>query len=183
MKLEISAKKKFIATVAVSFLLVSGLLGIWWWLVTNIQKAEFRLEEIRIKIAQLGEERMGARTTQSLLNERNADIVRIENFFADSAQPIDFIESLEGLGRTTHNKVVLDFDQNKSTGEYLFFRLALEGTAHDLLAYVALLELFPYEVRVEEFNFKKIEGGVADVASALSIHKLNVVILVRARTP
>ena len=65
--------------------------------------------------------------------------------------------------------LLIDLDAQFSTEEFLAFRLTLDGANQGLLKYLSLLELLPYEVKINEITFQRSVSerpGVAGSGSA-----------------
>ena len=95
-------------------------------------------------------------------------------------QPIDFIETIESLASTTQNEILLGFDEKSPDPQYLLFRITLTGSESNLLKYFSLIELLPYEIRVDDINFQR---GAGEHTEKSATDQLILSIRVRADKP
>lgn len=147
-----------------------------------VNRADSSLAEVEVRIAALETERKQARGLDRIIEERGEDLNRIETFFVDRDHPLEFIERLESLAKTTGNLIALGVE-GTPTASYLTFRITLDGLEANVTNYLKLFELLPYEMRVEEFSLQKISGSSLSVSGSTksSDTRLTAVISVRTR--
>lgn len=161
--MKLNPTQKFIAAVALSVLGIGLSGGIFWRLSSAVRGGTEMLQKIESKIAALESERKNARSFEVLLEERSDQFARIRRFSPSREQPVEFIEGLEALARDTKNLISLDFDEGRSKkNTELIFRLTVEGDETSPRKFLKLLELLPYEIRMEDLVFQQIvAGGIA----------------------
>ena len=120
----------------------------------NLVKAE--IQEIKSGIASIEAENDAIRNFQMIRSSHAADIKRIRAFFIEKDQPLDFIETIESLGRSTHTKLTLDAlpTTNKTTS--LTFRIVAEGNEKDVFRFLSLVELAPYQITIHSFAVNQV---------------------------
>ncbi len=183
--MSFSLGKRFIATIILA-VVCNILLGVlYWWLYIYVSGARMSLSKVKSDIASSGEDRKAVRAADLIFAERKDDLARIEKFFIDSKQPVDFIESLENLARATRNQITLSVDSGIREQRMLAFRLSLDGSKENLLRYLALLELLPYEIHVDEISLQRAEGFEAGAAVGQSgtspAHRLSLLFRVKTK--
>ncbi|QQG45575.1 MAG: hypothetical protein HYW89_01460 [Candidatus Sungiibacteriota bacterium] len=167
-------KKIIIYTSVVVFLAV-GFLLFFLWLGNSVREASENIKKTKAGIVLLEEERKSARVSTKFLEDRVKDFSRIEAFTVDRERPVAFIEFLEGMAKKTNNLMALDFDEIKSKGKALFFRVTIDGSESSTRQYLRLLELAPFEIRPEELIFQKL--GRETTASSKTIGPASRIIL------
>lgn len=180
--------KKFvlISFVALSCLLI--LISGYIYFVYIIISAAGDLRGLRYKIVELEGDRTRARLMKQVLETREHDFGRVSNFLVQREQPIDFIEFLDEIKRQTTSSVAVEVGDPKEDSAMLTFRLVVEGKQKNIEKYISLLELMPYEIRVEEIQFQKVSAGEnlaaarIKTAGGLPDSRLNVVIKVKTRS-
>jgi hypothetical protein len=179
---RLTAFQKLIATSIFTLLLVVLLGSMFWMLSSRVQGFSERLSEIEAKISSLEEERRRARALELVFEDRKLPLKRLESLLIPADKPVEFIESLEELARSTGNELSLDLASGASRKGVLSFRITVEGTAESSSRYLELLELMPYEIVVEELSLQRL--NVADVISSGSSNqkrdeRLTIVIAVK----
>lgn len=134
--------------------LVGGVSGLWL-LSRSVTRTQDSIQRIRSEILMLEEERKFARVVQSFLDKRGDDIAGLDKIFIDRERPVEFIETLENLARTTGNRLTIEFNEGVSTKTILSFRLTIEGAESSTKKYLELLELLPYIIKIENLSFQK----------------------------
>ncbi len=174
---------KFVVTVVLALVAVSTSFVIFWWLLLYVRNSAMRLGDVESKIAVSEEERKVARAAETFLKEQERDLERIRLFSPNKERPVEFIESIESLGKDTGNSIVLDFDEGRSKGANLVFRITVEGTAQSVRQYLRIMELMPYEIHVEDLAFQRLtianESEKQQVSRSLPTHRLTAVLNIK----
>ncbi|MBI2640413.1 MAG: hypothetical protein HYW91_00830 [Candidatus Sungbacteria bacterium] len=187
---RITQPQKFLMTLVSSILLVGIFIAIFWWLSVNVQGGIEELRRIETEISASEAERKSARAFEELSEARDGDLERIRGFSPNRERPVEFIENLEMAAKDTGNSITLDFDEGRSkTNGRLIFRVTAEGDENGPRNYLKLLELMPYEIRIEDVVFQQITADVSSASSPESslkpvvsrpTHRLLAVISVKA---
>ena len=146
---------------------------------SSILSSSERLAEVESKIASLEEERRRARASEFIFEERELSLKRLESFFIPSEKPVGFIESLEELARLTGNELSLDLVTGEPREGLFSFRITVEGTAESSSRYLALLELMPHEIIVEELSLQRFAGTPSGSAEKGKNERLIIIIAVK----
>ncbi len=149
----------------------------YFWLVSQIKNLEGSIRSIKSELILLEKERTAVRKINFWLEEKNSDVARIKKFFVERDEIVEFIETLEGLAKNSGNKIALDYDEFKSQGEYLFFRLTADGTEKSVRRYLEAMEFLPYEIRTADIAFQKLTQGRENTSLAASGTKLPEIII------
>lgn len=154
-----SPKQRSILTIAVSllFIFLSGAATAFLYRETRTVKTE--IQTIREEIFTLEAENGMIREFQTIRAKRAEEMTRIHAFFIDKDRPLAFIEALESLGRQTKTSLAIDAGGASKDPKYFTFRLSLEGSREDTLAFTALLERMPYEILIRSFTLSSSEGA------------------------
>ncbi len=153
--MKFSSRQKLFLTIAVSLTVLSFLSWVLAKLLNQAKTASTVLRGSAEKIFELEAKRKLADEMRILIKDRAEDLAKINKFFVDRERPVEFIENLEEVGKKTKNRVFIDFDEARSKGKNLYFKLTIEGSENSTRQYLKLLELMPYKVRVEDLNFQK----------------------------
>lgn len=172
--------KKTFLYVLVSFLIVAGFLALFLWLMDAMGRASANLKKTKTDVALLEEERKMARLSSGIFEERSKDLARLESFAADRERPVVFVEFLESTAKKTGNLIALDFDEVRSKGNFLFFRLTVDGSEKSTRQYLKLLELAPFELYTEEFIFQRVRRDTAGSKGIGPDNRLILLISVKA---
>lgn len=153
--MKFSAKQKLIFTIIFS-LVASSLSAFGFWiLVSGIADAQKGMRDGDSKIVAFDADRKSARRARTILKERSEDLSRIRNVLVDRERPISFIETLETYAKTVGVATTLGVDEANKEAGTLTFRLALEGKEQNILTYLSLIELLPFETKVINLNFSR----------------------------
>lgn len=167
--MKTNSRQKLFLTIAFSLIIVSFFGLVLRWLFSQVKKASASLGETASRVARLEAERKTAREIQALLKDRAVDLAKVNKFFVDRGEPVEFIENLEAIAKKTQNRIAIDFDEGQSRGKNLFFRLTIEGSEANIRKYFKLLELMPYKIKIEDMIFQKIGSGAASFSSRLIV--------------
>lgn len=163
---------------AASAILAGVSIWTYVYMASSIARAKTALVEVKQEIISAEAERKEARSLKKTLEERDADIARINKFIINRQSPIEFIEELENLARRTQNSIILDV-QNEKNGPDLSFRLTLEGSQDSVTKYLRALELLPYEIQVEDIAYQRVSSDPR-VAGSSAFSRLILSIKVKA---
>ena len=153
-----SIQQKFAVTVFFCLLFAAGAGWIYLSMASAVRRADSDLAAVRTSIAALEQERRQARGFDRIIEERGGDLQRVEAFFVDRERPLEFIERLENLAKAAKSQIALEAEGPDSPGR-LVFRVTLDGFEANIIAFLKLFELLPYEIQVEEFTLEKILGA------------------------
>ncbi|MBI2056463.1 MAG: hypothetical protein HYT37_03715 [Candidatus Sungbacteria bacterium] len=154
--MKLSSRNKLVLIIS-GLVLSAGAAGILFsWLTLHITSITADLEAIESKLAILEYERNNIRQIEDSLEEKKPLVTRFHTILVDHNRPIAFLESLTELGKTTGNKITLDYSEQESNQESLVFRLTIEGSASSTAKYLKLLELMPYAITVEHINWQSL---------------------------
>lgn len=163
--------KNLIVTIFFSslFVLLSG--WVFVWLVLQVWSVSFDIQVAKSKAAALELERKEVRSMNMLFEERREAIERFSKFFVNYREPVEFIETLEDLARKTGNILSIDLALGSPGLKELPLRLNIEGSEKNVLRYLKLLELLPYQILVEDIGFQNILStpGVSLVSHRLQL--------------
>lgn len=145
---------KKIFSASVGYILIIVLLG-WGFfqMVSSVARLAASLTDFRIKTNTLDMRRQTLQESIRLFREREADISRIRLFLVDRQRPVLFIESMEDLAKKTNTTLDLGVSQPREGGHFLSFRVSVDGARRDVLSFLHLLELLPYYLIIDEFQF------------------------------
>ncbi len=154
--MRITSFQKLLISAAISTVVLLSAFGVYVWTYKSAGDFREQLVELELEVQKLELERQLARKFSGLAKERGGDITRIKKFLVDRERPVVFIEDLEGLAQKSQVLLALDFDEGKSKGNELFFRVTADGSERALHKFIAALELVPYEITLNEFLLQKI---------------------------
>lgn len=178
--MNFSQHKKFFLYILLSLFLAAGSLVIFVGVRSYAGKASESLKKIKTDIVLLEEERKMARSSSAIFEERSRDLARLESFVADRERPVVFVEFLESTAKKTGNLLALDFDEVKSKGNFLFFRLTVDGSEKGTRQYLKLLELAPFELYTEELIFQRLRRDTAISKAGNPTSRLILLVSVKA---
>lgn len=170
---------KFIATISISALSVGVLAWIFFWTMHATDRIRLEIAQINSDSAALGTEREHALVFARLAGERPQNFERIAGYAVDPENPVAFIETLEGLAKKTNNQIKLDVGAATISEGELPFNISIEGAKNDVLKYLKLVELLPYELRIESFEFTAREASNQPKAGAGSRAELRIALRVK----
>lgn len=154
-----SQKQKSIIAIAVSFFLIIASIAGTWFLYREMRAIKTEIQTIRDGIALLEAENGAIRDFQTIRSRRADDIKRINKFFIEKDRPLDFIEAIESLGRTTQTTLAIDAGGMSKESDDFTFRLAIDGEQKNTLKFLSLLEQMPYTVRISSLAVSNLEGN------------------------
>lgn len=150
--MKTNQKQKSIVLLVVSGLLVATSLVGTWYTYSTMTSIKSGIQVIRDEIGALEAENDSIRDFQFIRSNRADDIDRINSFFIEQERPLAFIESVESLGRTTRNVLVLGAESNLTGSGYFTFRITVEGERKNALRFLSLIETMPYQLYIETYD-------------------------------
>ena len=150
-------KQKSTIAIAISFFLIIASITGTWFLYREMQAIKTEIQTIREGIASLEAENGAIRDFQAVRSRRADDIGRINKFFIEKDRPLDFIESLEYLGRITQTALAIDAGGMNKESDYFTFRLAIDGNQKNTFKFLSLLERMPYTILVSSLAVSNLE--------------------------
>lgn len=160
--MNISRSQKLIGEI----ILWTGLAAVLFWsfgrMGDKVEKLSASLTGIESRISSAEEERKTAELMKDFLKDNASDLEKIKGVSVTRDRPVEFVEKLEELAGQTNTLVSLDLDENKSRDRDLFFRLAVDGNETTVRKYLKLLELLPYEIKVNEISLQKFASSAED---------------------
>lgn len=151
--MRLTSLHKLIITISFAVVIVGILVWLLLWAMDAVDDTRLEIVQINSRIAAREEQRKHALFFTRLVNRRPHDFERIVKYFVDPANPIVFIETLERLAKQTQNHIKLDVGSATVSEGELIFNVLAGGTKESVLKYLRLVELLPYELRVENFEF------------------------------
>src|SRR3989338_90725 len=151
-------KQKSTIAIAISFFLIIASITGTWVLYREMQAIKKEIQTIREGIASLEAENGAIRDFQAVRSRRADDIGRINKFFIEKDRPLDFIESLEYLGRITQTALAIDAGGMSKESDYFTFRFAIDGDLENTFKFLSLLEQIPYNILISSFTVSPTEG-------------------------
>ena len=128
---------------------------VFWLVASGVGGGDAGRAGIQGRLDALAEDRGRAQASNALRAGRQEDMARILGFFVDRAQPIAFLQALEGLGRTTNTAITIDVDEGASDETHLGFRVIIEGSEQNAVRYMRLLGRIPYVMAVSDISEEK----------------------------
>lgn len=152
--MRLSPFSKLILSLSLSAVSVGFAAWIFTWLVSGVHSTVIALTSIEEKLSTLEEDEKMTRTLGGLYRMQADNLARINRFFVDREEPLQFIQEVERLSRATGNKVAIDFNAQESKGGALAFKFTVEGSRKNTFLFLRLLELIPYPAAVENISFQ-----------------------------
>lgn len=147
--------RKIATTYVIAGLLLLSSVAVLVLISRGLQQSRERIIQTASQAAALEEERKLARLAEDIFDGYNSEISRIERFLVKKDAPVDFIEELEGLARSTGTSLLISSAGGSTLGGFLPLRLEIKGGGDGVLRFLKLLELMPHDIRVEEINWNK----------------------------
>lgn len=128
--------------------------GLGFGMIRYIQSKEKTLRGLESELALLEEQRSGAHVAAKILGTIERERIVIEASVADPAQPLPFIESIEGLAKRSGVRLELGVAAGQGQARAAEYSLAVDGPFQSVVAFLRDLELSPFlsELRGAELN-------------------------------
>ena len=178
---HVSLFQRFLLTSALLAMIILACGASYWWMYTAIGGFSGSLDAIAEKIASREQDRVMASHIGTTLKKHDAQLARIAGFLVSKTQPVNFIEDLEAIGRTTNSNVKVTANEASDSADMLVFHIASDGTSDGLRRMVRLIELMPYRVTIDDVSY---QGGGNGLISApnLSSSGATVTLTLRVKT-
>lgn len=148
-------------------ILNSIVFGSCFYLFMNINNVD---KEVSLRLNQIESEVKkdeSLRSIKNLMNDTKEDRGQIERLFVQPNGTVDFIETVELLGRTADVKIEVESVgvsafKNKtasSTTELFNLSFKTEGSWQNTMHLLSLLDNMPYKISFENVNLSKISGS------------------------
>jgi hypothetical protein len=138
-------------------ILAVGVLSWFFWRASlDVLSSVDTLFFIESRIATLENDRKIVLASADTLARHAPDLEIIGLFLIDRERPVEFIESLENLAKSTGSEIAIDVVplEKGTLLDVLRFRLTVEGERGKVLKYLKLLEFMPYEISVEDLAYQ-----------------------------
>ena len=163
-----------------SIILVGFAIAGTWYLYQNVNRIRTENFNIRQSIASLEAENNSIRDFQAIRTSRQADIERINKFFIEKERPLNFIEAMESLGRSTRIRMSLDAAGQPDKGNSFTFRILAEGERSNIFRLISLIEKMPYYITVNSFSLNQ-AANLGPAGSEIKNTVLSMTISVRTK--
>lgn len=150
------------------FLVILNLIvfGASFYLFASIKSIDKNVSARLIQIESAADTEESLRSIKNLMNDTKKEREQIAGFFVQPNGTVDFIETVESLGRIAGIKletesVGVEALKNKTVSSTELFRLSLrtEGSWGDTIRLLSLLENIPYKISFESVKLEKISVG------------------------
>lgn len=157
---------KTIKIIAVAAILNLIVFAACFYLFTNIKKIDKVVSEHLTQIESEVKKNESLRSIKNLMNDTKKEREQIASLFVQPNGTVDFIETVEFLGRVAGIKleiesVGVDALKGKTGSSTESFRLSFktEGSWSGTMRLLSLLENMPYKISFENINLGKVSGG------------------------
>lgn len=148
-------------------MLVVASVVIYWELVQGVDGFAQQIAVIELKLDDLEFDRTQAKTSADFLEANQAVFKEINDFYIQTDRPVDFIETLEGLGRKTQTSILINLiNNNDKKNKNFSFRINSEGAEKNVIQFLKLTELMPYVITVKSLSFEHLTEGSQGSARA-----------------
>jgi len=156
-----SAQRKFLVVTLVAITVAVGVGAACVAAVGMALRQRTKLAEVRREGARLEEERAAVSAATRMLEAIARERELLAASFVDAAEPLPFIEAIEGLGRRAGVKVELALASGGSGGRADAYTVRASGSYPAVMAFLKHLESLPFLV---DFGDVEIRGGGAPAA-------------------
>lgn len=167
--MKISSGQKLIITSSMALLLILAASVAFGWLTLNTRITRQALQEARTKLATYSSERQAAGEIKAILDTKRPLVEQIKKTIINHDRPIEFLDQIINLGKTTSNTVVLDYVEQESDTENLAFRITAEGKRNNIFDYLKLVELMPYALLIEDVRWEEVKTEKIDTRLSIYI--------------
>lgn len=159
----LNSQKKFIVILAsLTAVMVVISFFILFYVVPRIQKETDNLLVMKNELALLEARRGQIKKTEKLIEESADDLKRLDSLVVDRSNPLGFFESL--YSTASSSGVSIDIGLASAGGSELRtgityginVSISAGGTGKQIYAFLNLLELSPYEIKIQDLS---IAGG------------------------
>jgi len=177
--MRFSSLHKLIITIVAALFIIGILVMFAWFFMQKIDMVRLEIAETNIAIASMENQRKRMGTFTRMIEGRTRDFERIVRYFVDGERPVAFIEALEDLAKKTESTITLTAGSTSGSEDELVFNLKIEGNDENVRTYLQLIELLPYETRVENFNFQLRLSNIFSKITTERVAELNATIRVK----
>ena len=163
--MRMSVTIQLVVTVGIAVCVIASAGVLFVFLVGRIESTRSVLIDLEGQITARELGRREANSSRVALASREDALNRINNFFSIPDRPVVFIETLEGIARDTNSAIAFDIDQANSNQTIFTFRVTVEGSEQGVRTFLELIELLPYEIRVQEAVFQRMTLGDSRIVS------------------
>lgn len=156
--------------VAVLFILNMAIFGSYGFLFLDVKKINKNSADLVNEIESLENREDRLRSIKNLITYTKKEREQITGFFVQPAGSIDFIETVESLGRIAGVKIEIgsvgvEAVKSKigSSTESLRLALKTEGVWSDTIHFLSLLESAPFKLSFETVNLRKISSAPTSI--------------------
>jgi Tfp pilus assembly protein PilO len=155
----ISAAQRFwiVAFLATAAVLAAGLVA--FTALAYVKRTETALAHAWADLARLEERRHAIRAASALLTRLGREEEIIRSAFADPADPLALIESVEGIGRRSELKVELALASGSAGASGRGYTVSVSGPYHRVMAFLQHLEALPFLIAVGDIEIRLAEVG------------------------
>ncbi|MDP3769679.1 MAG: hypothetical protein Q8R40_01910 [bacterium] len=178
--MHFSSAKRLIITSGI-YAFVIGALGFGFWFISsNVRDYQNNLGQTVTKISSIEADFQRISKITDLLKTRSADIGRLQQLGVDRKRPLQFIETIEKIGRLTNTKIALSVTDAKSTSDSLFFGATIEGSEQDVRTMLALILSLPYQINMDSLAFQRADTSAS--RGSVSIPPARLVLTMKVKT-
>lgn len=157
---------KTIKIIAIAATLNLIVFGACFYLFRNIKNVDKVVSEQLAQIESEVKKDESLRSIKNLMNDTKKEREQVAEFFVQPNGTVDFIETLESLGRIAGVKLEIESVgvgalKGKTGSSTESFRLSFktEGSWVGTMHILSLLENMPYKISFESVRFGKVSGG------------------------
>ena len=148
-------RKKIVIASIILLVLIAGLVFVFVVASSNVRTYRETLAIITAQIASSEKKIAHMVTISNLMKNRTQDIQRIQHIAVDPKRPLQFIETIEQIGRATNVKIALTVNEKEDDVQALLFHATLEGNEKDVRAMLSLIQQLPYQIKISNILFKR----------------------------
>ena len=152
--------------------------GLGFGMIRYIQSKEETLRGLEAELALLEEQRSGAFAAAKVLGAVERDRTVIEASVADPAQPLPFIESIEGLAKRSGVRLELGVAAGQGQARAAEYSLAVDGPFQSVVAFLRDLELLPFLIELRGAELNRLGASPAGPAGGEALVRLTTAILI-----
>lgn len=167
-------KKRFWVVTALAGAAVVAMIGLDGWGFAAVRRDQRVLAAVRRELAIREEQQKAVVSAGRALKRLNTERALIESSFADPAEPLEFIETIERLARRLGLRAELQFAGESGAGADAY-DVSVEGPFSKVFAFFQRLESLPYLVKLDEVDLARSGGasgggGRGETVVRLGVH-------------
>lgn len=148
----ISPFQRFLVALGAAVVVFAGVVSLDAYLFRIIQREAFLLIEAKAGIRGLEVRRDSLARERDWMRDHKDDISILERAFVDAANPLEFIETIEGAARSRGASLKLALPQKR--GSVLAVGFTAEAGGDRLLSFLGAVENLSYQAVVRDFTFE-----------------------------